>query len=97
MTIDHRGQIRVIFESNMSGVEEFSDTFYKLLKVSQWRVYSDSLTPLCQLKADRNSVCRRYIKEAMRVLGNDSGFDEFERTLVSGCGNHTRPFTALVP
>jgi len=65
-----RGLIsRVIFESNLSGVTEGSAFFYELL----------------QRKCERMALCRSTIRHTLDRLGDASGFNAFERALITGC------------
>ena len=59
---------RVVFESNMAGLEEFSTEWYDLIK----------------LKMQRMQLSRDFICAAINELGATTGFNAFERELITG-------------
>ena len=59
---------RVVFQSNLAGVAEFSDEFFRVLG----------------LKALRMQFCRDHVTDALQRLGDKSGFSAMERALVVG-------------
>jgi hypothetical protein len=78
---DRRAQVeRVVFASDMSGVEEFSTRWFELIRA----------------KMERMKLCREHIERALGDggggLGDDSGFDAFERALVVGCCRISGPY-----
>jgi hypothetical protein len=59
---------RVVFQSNLAGIEEFSSEFMFLI----------------QKKMDRMTLCRSFISHALTALGDATGFTAFERELIIG-------------
>lgn len=58
---------QVVFQSNMAGIPENSELFYSLLEA----------------KCQRMVWCRELVVEALSTLGDDSGFDQWERALIT--------------
>ena len=84
---ERRAQVeRVVFASDMSGVEEFSARWFELIRA----------------KMERMKLCREHIERALSPggdggddgdgLGDDSGFDAFERALIVGCCRISGPY-----
>ena len=59
----------VVFESDMSGVEEFSADWLELIKA----------------KMARMTLCRERIIQVLNENGDSSGFSAFQRAIVCGC------------
>lgn len=59
---------RVVFESNMAGIEEFSTEWHSLIK----------------LKMKRMQLTRDFVCAAVNNLANATGFNSFERELIIG-------------
>jgi hypothetical protein len=59
---------RVVFQSNLAGIEEFSDEFMFLIKK----------------KMERMTLYRGFITHALSTLGEGTGFTAFERELIIG-------------
>jgi hypothetical protein len=59
---------RVVFQSNLAGIEEFSEEFMFLI----------------QKKMERMTLCRSGIAHALTTLGEATGFTAFERELIIG-------------
>ena len=69
---------RVIFRSNLAGIAEYGADFYATL----------------ESKARRMGRCRDLVVDVLALLGDDSGFGAFERTLVAGCARISGAYDA---
>ena len=72
----HAEVTRVVFASDMSGIDEFSARWYEVIEA----------------KMGRMELCVDMIQRALLAQGDGSGFDAFERALVVGCAAITTPY-----